>query len=83
MSSVKNGGVMNEGNMGTIRIDQEFAIPIYSPICTLCKHLHLDGERICTAFPGGIPLEIWRGENDHTEPWPGDHGIRFERVELK
>ncbi|MDQ1255089.1 MAG: hypothetical protein QG646_4368, partial [Euryarchaeota archaeon] len=34
----------------------------------------------CNAFPGGIPDEIWRGGNDHTKPCPGDHGIKFEKV---
>jgi len=34
----------------------------------------------CRAFQfgeGAIPREIWLGENDHTKPFPGDHGIRF------
>ena len=32
----------------------------------------------CEAFPQGIPEEIWVGEFDHTKPYPGDNGIRFE-----
>ena len=32
----------------------------------------------CKAFPDGIPNEIAYGDNPHLEPYPGDHGIRFE-----
>ena len=34
---------------------------------------------ICRAFPEGIPGEIAYGANPHTEPFPGDNGITFER----
>jgi hypothetical protein len=36
---------------------------------------------ICEAFPypKGIPDEINSGKNDHTTPYPGDNGIRYER----
>ncbi|WP_048183672.1 hypothetical protein [Methanosarcina siciliae] len=64
---------------------------IYSPVCTLCKHfrrqkeIKFDGlnpihEHKCDAFPDRIPDEIWRGDNDHKKPFPGDHGIQFEHV---
>ena len=53
-----------------------------------CKHfrgVREDADRselsdrvICAAFPDGIPPEIAYGDNPHTEPVPGDHGIRFE-----
>ena len=33
----------------------------------------------CQAFPNGIPAEIAYGHNDHTEPYPEDGGIRFEK----
>lgn len=33
----------------------------------------------CDAFPDGIPEEIAYGDNDHTEPYPGDGGIQYER----
>ena len=36
---------------------------------------------ICEAFPDGIPDEIAYGDNPHTSPFPGDHGIRFEPEE--
>jgi hypothetical protein len=32
----------------------------------------------CEAFPGGIPEEILRGENDHYDYVPGDGGIVYQ-----
>ena len=52
---------------------------IFSPICTFCTHLTDIQSRKCKAFPGGIPREIWLGKNTHMTPYPGDHGIQFER----
>ena len=35
----------------------------------------------CTAFPEGIPREIWEGENDHSEPLPDqDNDIVHEPI---
>lgn len=42
----------------------ELDAPIFSPVCTFC--IHKNGARKCEAFPVGIPLEIWTGENNHT-----------------
>lgn len=62
----------------------ETTIPIYSEVCTSCRHFHrVYGERQCKAFPDGIPMEIWMGENPHTEAYPGDQGIQFEDVRKK
>lgn len=32
----------------------------------------------CKAFTEGIPDVIAYGDNPHTTPFPGDHGIQFE-----
>ncbi len=63
--------------------DSIFEIPVFSPVCFYCRHLKLAfGIRECLAFPNGIPLEIWKGENPHTEPYPGDNGIQFDKRQL-
>ena len=61
----------------------EADVPFYSDICDAC--VHVLGYRICKAFDI-IPLDIWKGDIPHTEPYIGDKGIRFERnpkVEIK
>ena len=47
--------------------------------CDSCRHL-LDNDK-CDAFPDGIPEPILTGEHDHTKPYPGDGGIRYEALE--
>ena len=53
---------------------------LLSKICTTCKHLNDPVLMRCMAFPKGIPLKIWNGDNDHTKPFKGDDGIIFEGV---
>lgn len=57
-----------------IRIAQESEVPS----CLWCKHARGHAFGACAAFPEGIPVPIGWGENRHTEPYPGDHGLRYE-----
>src|SRR5579862_8038530 len=58
-----------------------------APVCRAC--VHYQGGLSCTAFPRNsdptdgippIPQAIWLGGALHQEPWPGDHGTRFEQA---
>ena len=59
------------------------------PQCFKRKCVHFQGVQgddeqsevcVCAAFPKGIPVEISYGTNKHTEPYPGDNGIQYEKV---
>lgn len=56
------------------RTEEELAA---SP-CSTCVHSHTPMQQTCEAFPAGIPDEIWSGQNPHTAPHEGDHGIVYE-----
>jgi len=66
--------------------DSMMTIPFLSFVCGKCKHFQVKKStpsiKRCDAFDE-IPMEIWCEENDHTQPYPGDKGIRFELLELK
>lgn len=66
-----------------------------APVCFKCKHFRpeeaffdkeaLEEYSYCAAFPDGkgIPFEILVGGNSHEDPFPGDHGIQFEKKQGK
>ncbi|KKK51485.1 hypothetical protein LCGC14_3114490 [marine sediment metagenome] len=61
-----------EGIMGDARIDMSIQ-------CLACNNLH-NNMTTCRAFKKGIPTKILTGGFDHTLPFRGDNGIRFERI---
>jgi len=61
-----------DGITGDARIDMSIQ-------CLACNNLN-NNMTTCKAFPKGIPEKILVGKFDHTRPWRGDDGIRFERI---
>src|SRR4051794_9495486 len=53
-----------------------------TPQCDACIHLDRDtpGGYRCAAFPEWIPVPIQANKHDHSKPYPGDHGIRYEQI---
>ena len=51
------------------------------PQCFDCKHFKglIQNQKRCSAFPDGIPDEIFKNSIQHNQPYPGDNGIRFEK----
>ncbi len=56
------------------------------PACVFCRHYHAARNQRSEALPScnaflAIPDEIFLGRFDHTQPFPGDGGVRFSLVE--
>jgi len=49
------------------------------PACLTCERKYRS-KLGCTAFPDIIPEIIASGSNRHSKPFPGDHGIQYERA---
>jgi hypothetical protein len=67
----------------TEKLDDEewvYKMACFSERCFYCKHSdEINPDKICKAFPNGIPREIWKNQTSHTSPYPGDSGIQFEK----
>lgn len=71
-----------EKKIKMIKIDDtQYEIGITSPTCNSCVNLESSIDRKCVAFPNGIPMYIWKGENDHKTSVEGDNGIVFTKKE--
>ena len=57
---------------------EDLGIIYISPTCSTCTRLKPTPENLqhCEAFDK-IPKAIWNGMVDHTEAYPGDHGLRY------
>lgn len=49
-------------------------------ICSECIHYKGGFPPKCEAYPREIPNEIYYNGFDHRKEFPGDQGIRFEKV---
>lgn len=53
------------------------ATPAVSEQCRKCRWW-AEGTTTCRAYPDGIPRAILTGSYDHTKPYSGDRGFRFQ-----
>ena len=53
------------------------ATPAVSEQCRKCR-FWAEGTTTCRAYPDGIPRAILTGSYDHTKPYSGDRGFRFQ-----
>lgn len=66
-----------------ITLDAELELPFFSEVCSYCVHWETSSlEPRCKAFPTGIPRAIWLGDHTHRTAYAGDHGIRFEEIQV-
>lgn len=61
------------------KVINDFGLP--SEVCTFCSRLRSFEKRRCDAYPRRIPDVIWEGENDHREPFEGDHDLQFNFID--
>ena len=63
-----------------VRYSDSSTLCVLPPDCLFCRHYNRTSESDgpdCAAFEE-IPEAVFRGEVTHTEPLPGDGGVRFE-----
>jgi hypothetical protein len=67
-------------------LDVDPGITVVDSQCMNCAHRDPGGQTICAAFPKGIPLIIFMGQFDHTQPYSEDGvlldgGLRYEPLD--
>lgn len=60
-----------------ITLDGPGSRPWKSETCWDCRHYR--GARVCSAYPGGIPENVWQTYRGHRSPIDGDNGIQYEQ----
>lgn len=61
---------------------EDHSVPLFPDhpvLCLECRH-YVRSDRVCRAFPRGIPEEIRRGDVDHRDPYFGDGGLQFAPI---
>lgn len=61
--------------------DRQFEFDPISSICNSCKNLLNPTNRLCKAFPNGIPKKIWNSNHNHKTSINGDNEILYEKKE--
>lgn len=56
-------------------------VSLEAPQCNTCANLIREWgtDFRCKAFPQGVPEELYTSCVSHTEPYPGDNGIQYEK----
>ncbi|GEM_PF-2746230 len=48
--------------------------------CWFCIHHFTGTWGACSAFPNGIPIDVYVGQRSHKTPIEGDNGIQFRLI---
>ncbi len=67
-------------------MEEKYLDGLFDSICPVCKHYHGNNQiefliGTCDAYPDGIPIEVWKREINHIEPYSQDNGIQFEPID--
>lgn len=76
----RNYNWLEEEKDGSVIIDANpYQMKLFTLCAIRCKHYNgFDGNApVCSAFPKGIPPDIWLERVSHKKPYIGDHGIQF------
>ena len=76
---IKVKKIITDAPRGTGQAGGKRSKPWISTVSDRCRRcrFYAEGTR-CRAFPDGIPHAILAGRHDHTKPYSGDRGFRFD-----